>query len=132
MPKKPPIDLAAAMEADLQADDRVVSLNHERKRASDHENMDPGAYKPERSLPPDLVRAAGISAPTPIAPSRVGMKRIQGYFSPRVKRQLRRLAADLDLSEEALVGQALNLLFAAKQLPAIAFDGKDRPESEGG
>jgi hypothetical protein len=61
-----------------------------------------------------------------IAPSRTGMKRIQGYFSPRVKRQMRLLAVNTDSSEEDLVARALNLLFEANGLPAIAFDGKEQ------
>lgn len=60
-----------------------------------------------------------------VAPSRQNMKRIQGYFSPRVKRQLRMLAAQEDKTEEQLVGEALNLLFQKHQLPAIAFEGKE-------
>jgi hypothetical protein len=53
------------------------------------------------------------------------MKRIQGYFTPRVKRQLRMLAAQTDKTEEQLVGEALNLLFQTNGLPAIAFEGKE-------
>ena len=60
-----------------------------------------------------------------IPPSRQNMKRIQGYFSPRVKRQLRMLAAQSDKTEEQLVGEALNLLFQTQGLPAIAFEGKE-------
>jgi hypothetical protein len=53
------------------------------------------------------------------------MKRIQGYFSARVKRQLRVLAAEQDKTEEELVGEALNLLFQTHGLPTIAFENKD-------
>ncbi len=60
-----------------------------------------------------------------IPPSRQNMKRIQGYFSARVKRQLRMLAAQNDKTEEQLVGEALNLLFQTNGLPAIAFEGKE-------
>jgi hypothetical protein len=60
-----------------------------------------------------------------LPPSREGMKRIQGYFTPRVKRQLRMLAAQTDKTEEQLVGEALNLLFQTNSLPAIAFEGKE-------
>ena len=60
-----------------------------------------------------------------LPPSREGMKRIQGYFSPRVKRQLRMLAAQTDKTEEQLVGEALNLLFHTNSLPTIAFEGKE-------
>jgi hypothetical protein len=60
-----------------------------------------------------------------IPPSRQNMKRIQGYFSARVKRQLRVLAAEQDKTEEELVGEALNLLFQTHGLPTIAFENKD-------
>jgi hypothetical protein len=60
-----------------------------------------------------------------VPPSRQNMKRIQGYFSPRVKRQLRMLAAQSDKTEEQLVGEALNLLFQTQGLPTIAFEGKE-------
>src|SRR3954467_11612312 len=60
-----------------------------------------------------------------VPPSRQNMKRIQGYFSPRVKRQLRMLAAQSDKTEEQLVGEALNLLFQTNGLPAIALEGKE-------
>lgn len=60
-----------------------------------------------------------------IPPSRQNMKRVQGYFSPRVKRQLRMLAAQNDKTEEQLVGEALNLLFQTHGLPTIAFEGKE-------
>jgi len=66
------------------------------------------------------------AGPAYVPPSRAGMKRIQGYFSPRVKRQFRLLAINRDLSEEDLVARALNLLFEAEGLPAIAFDNKDQ------
>lgn len=60
-----------------------------------------------------------------VAPSRRDMKRIQGYFSTRVKRQLKILAAEHDKTEEELVGEALNMLFRTHGLPAIAFEGKE-------
>src|SRR4051812_27837846 len=63
--------------------------------------------------------------PVYVPPSRQNMKRIQGYFSPRVKRQLRMLAAQSDKTEEQLVGEALNLLFQTNSLPTIAFEGKE-------
>src|SRR4051812_10136844 len=63
--------------------------------------------------------------PVYVPPSRQNMKRIQGYFSPRVKRQLRMLAAEQDKTEEELVGEALNLLFQTHGLPMIAFENKD-------
>ena len=71
---------------------------------------------------PGAAEGRGIAY---LPPSRQGMKRIQGYFSPRVKRQLRMLAAQSDKTEEQLVGEALNLLFQTQGLPTIAFEGKE-------
>ena len=59
-----------------------------------------------------------------VPPSRQNMKRIQGYFSARVKRQFRTLAAEHDKTEDQLVTEALNLLFQHYGCPLIAFDGK--------
>ena len=81
--------------------------------------------------PPRPVPSAARTAPDEgrgrayLPPSREGMKRIQGYFSPRVKRQLRMLAAQTDKTEEQLVGEALNRLFQTNSLPTIAFEGKE-------
>ena len=84
---------------------------------------------PER--PAAVVPAASAAARNEgegrvyVPPSRQNMKRIQGYFSARVKRQLRVLAAEQDKTEEELVGEALNLLFQTHGLPMIAFENKD-------
>lgn len=53
-------------------------------------------------------------------PSRAGKKAIIGYFDPMVSKQVRQLALDEDTSVEALVGEALDLLFAQRNLPQIA------------
>jgi hypothetical protein len=80
---------------------------------------------------PVLANGAGEgTAPSPAPryrqPSREGMKRIQGHFSPRVKRQLGLIGLEHDKTEEELVGEALDLLFKAYGKPAIAFEGRDR------
>ncbi len=102
MPKARP-DLAARMDAELAVPEPATA------RAA-----------------PAAPEAAGTGrGPAYIPPSRQNMKRIQGYFSPRVKRQIRMLAAQTDKTEEQLVGEALNLLFQTNGLPAIAFEGKE-------
>ena len=53
-------------------------------------------------------------------PSRIGKASVTGYFAPEVRRQLRRLAADRDTTIQALLGEALNDLFAKHGLPEIA------------
>lgn len=54
------------------------------------------------------------------APSRVGRKMVGGYFDPEVSKQLRAIAADEDTTTQALVGEALNLLFRDRSKPPIA------------
>ena len=102
MPKPRP-DLAARMDVELAAPEPTPKAAAPVARAATEEGRG-RAYLP---------------------PSREGMKRIQGYFSPRVKRQLRMLAAQTDKTEEQLVGEALNLLFQTNGLPAVAFEGKE-------
>lgn len=171
MAKRPPIDLAAAMEAELRSHDPMstrthvmlgtkdhaptIPMAHEVATSGDHEPTLPLAHEtdgtgshdvmstsshdararqdaaPIRHNKPELVSQSAESddsgaGASYIPPSREGMKRIQGYFSPRVKRQLRLLAVNLDTSEEDLVARALNMLFSAEGLPAIAFDGKEQ------
>ena len=52
-------------------------------------------------------------------PGRQGKSNVTGYFPPTVKRQLRILAAEHDTTIQALLGQALNDLFAKYGKPEI-------------
>ena len=65
--------------------------------------------RPSTSRPPPAVRQA----------SRVGKASVTGYFAPEVRRQLRRLAADADTTIQALLGEALNDLFAKYGVPEL-------------
>ncbi len=105
MPKARP-DLAARMARELgeEPEERAPRPVEPAKAAPAEEGRGPGGY---------------------VAPSRRDMKRIQGYFSARVKRQLKILAAEQGKTEEQLVGEALNLLFQAHRLPTITFEGKE-------
>ena len=61
-------------------------------------------------------------APRPGAsppPSRAGKASVTAYFAPAVRRQLRRLAADRDTTLQALLGEAVNDLFAKHGLPEL-------------
>jgi hypothetical protein len=53
-------------------------------------------------------------------PSRDGTKAITAHADPAVSKQLRQLALDEDTNVQALVHEALNLLFEKYQLPMIA------------
>lgn len=50
--------------------------------------------------------------------------RISAYCSARVMKQVRMMAVTQDCTIDDLVTRALDLLFKAEGLPAIAFDGK--------
>ena len=52
-------------------------------------------------------------------PGREGKANVTGYFPPTVKRQLRVLAAEQDTTIQALLGQALNDLFAKYGKPEV-------------
>lgn len=51
-------------------------------------------------------------------PSREGKRLIAGHFDPKVARQLRLLAAEDDTTIQALLEEALDLLFVKKGRPA--------------
>lgn len=59
-----------------------------------------------------------------VPPSRQGAVRISAYCSARVMKQVRMMAVNQDCTIDDLVTRALDLLFKAEGLPAIAFDGK--------
>ena len=69
-----------------------------------------------RKAPPEQA------APDPRAgqPGRVGKVSVAGHFAPEVRRQLKRLAADRDTTVQALLGEALNDLFAKHGMAEIA------------
>lgn len=85
-----------------------------------------------RAGPGALARRGPVSAPAepdaePIGSrrqaSRVGKVSICGFFAPEARRQLRRLAVDTDTTIQALLGEALNDLFAKHGLPELADSG---------
>jgi len=55
-----------------------------------------------------------------VAPSRRGKKAIVGHFDPAVCKQFKRLALDEDKSSQALLAEALNLLFESYGKQPIA------------
>jgi hypothetical protein len=52
--------------------------------------------------------------------ARAGKRLIGGHFDKSVSRQLREMAAREDSTVQALLAEAMNMLFAARQLPQIA------------
>ena len=53
-------------------------------------------------------------------PSRSGTKFVAGHFHPSVARQVRMLAVEEDTTVQALLAEALDLLFVKKNRPVIA------------
>ena len=74
------------------------------------------AEKRARGAQPEDPAAAAHAA----QPGRIGKVSVAGYFAPEVRRQLKRLAADADTTVQALLGEALNDLFAKHGVPEIA------------
>ena len=86
--------------------------------------------KPENSFQAALNRTAAAAAtPTPQAPvasrqppSRQGKRLIGGHFPPDVAKNLKILAAEEDTSVQALLEEALKLLFVKKGKGRLPFD----------
>jgi len=84
--------------------------------------LDQAGRRSAASRPPAPSDGNAAAAPTRRAtqPGRVGKVSVTGYFAPEVRRQLRRLAADTDGTIQALLGEALNDLFAKHGRPEVA------------
>jgi hypothetical protein len=54
------------------------------------------------------------------------------WQSPEAWRQLRRIAFEQEVSQQALVGEALNALFARYGRPPVAIGLTERPVSSNG
>ena len=74
------------------------------------------------TTPPDAAPAPTEASALP--PSRKGKKVIAGYFDPAVSKQLRQLALEHDTTVQALLAEALDLLFVERGKMPIA--GSDR------
>lgn len=74
----------------------------------------------EKPVQADKPNPAGQGAASSQPPSRAGKSHIGAYFSPEVRRQLRQIAATHDKTQQQLMGEAINHLFAAYQMPEIA------------
>jgi hypothetical protein len=81
--------------------------------------------------PPAAPARGRKAAPAPVAPaeappakffrpSRDGRRLIAGHFDPKVARQLKLLAAEEDTTVQALLEEALDLLFVKKGKGSIA------------
>jgi hypothetical protein len=72
-------------------------------------------------VPESTVATEQLEGKSPSRPkSRVGKKVISGFFEKEASRQLARLAIDQDRTNEDLLREAINDLFAKYHLPSIA------------
>jgi hypothetical protein len=65
-------------------------------------------------------RGASGSKAKNVKPSRVGLVQIATWQTPAAAKQLRILAAEEGTTQQALIAEALNLLFAKRGKPQIA------------
>ena len=92
---------------------RQAILEQAKRDETSHQvSVDPVTVQP-RSQAVETPRLSNRQA------SRIGKASVTGYFAPTVRRQLRKLAADSDTTIQALLGEALNDLFAKHGLPEI-------------
>jgi hypothetical protein len=70
----------------------------------------------EASEAPEATAATSPHA----RPSRRQTKHVGGYFDPAVSKQLREIALQEDSSVQALLGEAIDMLFQSRRKPTIA------------
>ncbi len=74
-----------------------------------------------QAAPQRFRHVAEISKKTrTTTPARAGKRLVGGHFDRAVSQQLRELAAREDTTVQALLANAINMLFIARGLPAIA------------
>ena len=79
------------------------------------------ALKPNTTPAAPEEDASKVSASSPHArPSRRQTKHVGGYFDPAVSKQLREIALQEDSSLQALLGEAIDMLFQSRRKPTIA------------
>ena len=73
------------------------------------------------------LAVGGKAATEPLSPApdaggrrRVGRRQIAGWFAPEVARQLHMIAAEEDMTLQAIMAEAFNDLFAKRGRPPIA------------
>ena len=77
------------------------------------------AEKPSTSTLPATAQKEDRS-PSKLPPSRQGKKFVGAYFTPEVSKQLKILAAETEKTSQALLAEALNLLFEKYRKNPIA------------
>lgn len=82
--------------------------------------LNDASKKPSQTHVTKKVESVEIINAEKIPPSRRGKKAITGHFDPAVCKQLKQLALEEDKSSQALITEALNLLFEAYGKKPIA------------
>ncbi|MFZ7094414.1 ribbon-helix-helix domain-containing protein [Primorskyibacter sp. 2E233] len=59
-------------------------------------------------------------------PSRKSTKHVGGYFDPAVSKQLREIALTEDSSVQALLAEAIDMIFQSRRKPMIASRSKEK------
>ncbi len=81
------------------------------------------ALKPKVHPVPEVVDTAS-PAPESVSPharpSRKSTKHVGGYFDPAVSKQLREIALAEDSSVQALLAEAIDMVFQSRRKPLIA------------
>ena len=72
----------------------------------------------EKEIQPEMPVEA-VQKKKQVKPSREGTRLIAGHFPPEVLKQLRFISVEEDVTQNVLLGQALDLLFVQKGKKAI-------------
>ena len=92
------------------------------RQAHGRDKAPPPAITPQ-AAPTPAASAPSSDKPTKFhRPSRDGRKLIAGHFDPKVAKQIKLLAAEEETTVQALLEEALTLLFVKKGKGAIAHD----------
>lgn len=98
-------------------------LNRAMQQAPSEESK-PAVVAPRRGRPVEPTKVEEVAAPSVSEkvrrPGRAGTRLIGGHFPPEVARQLRMLAAEEDTTVQALLEEAIDLLFVKKGKAAIS------------
>jgi len=85
--------------------------------------------KPAPVAESNLQSAAANRSASARTSSRDGQTLIGGFFDPLVHKQLKVLAAESSQTQQELIAEALNMIFAKYGKPEIAMQGRlPRPE----
>jgi hypothetical protein len=84
--------------------------------------------KPKAMKPAVSVSVPGPATRVPLPPSRAGRVLIAGHFAPQVQKGLKQLALDQDSTVQALLTEAIDMLFAKYHRPEIAEISPEKPQ----